>query len=413
MGQIDAKIMEIREYFKEFQSEKFAIENSLIKGKDEYLKSLYMQALATVVQYENDTAEGQVLFLQRVANGICCERSVEDYMRKSLDISLVEVKEFMDAFRDDDTRYYFTVNGIILAALGERREQNYAYLSELVQMLGITLNELQYLSKVAKSVLMQSSEIYDEAKRRVPESAGCVNFFNYIGNFYAGAVVDNDRELVFTAPERQVVSSLEKGGMEFQQRKVIFTGIEINIKGDWKFQGCEEVRFENCGINGQEGSLYLNGVGCFHMEGCTVQNFDNTFAYLNSVGKVMVLSNELNNCGRMAVGMQYYDDKEGGGAFCYWGKCNEIVFQENLIQKCYIKRNDGSNTRINGAFFGKVGAAKAQGKVKRLELVRNTFVGGECNVDDAGLILKEEIKEIIQDGNVIKGGIPILISSSW
>ncbi len=406
MGQIDAKIKEIREYFEEFQSEKFAIENSLVKGKDEYLKSLYMQILATVAQYENDTAKGQVLFLQRIAKGIRCELTVEDYMRKSLDISTVEVKEFMDAFGDDDAKYSFALNGVILAALGNRGEENYAYLSELVQMLGITLKELRYLSKVAQAVLTQSSEIYDEAKGVVTESTKCVDFSHYIDNFYAGTVVDNDRELVFTAPEKQVVSRLEKGGMEFKQRKVVFTGIEIHIKGDWKFQGCEEVRFENCTIHGQKGSLYLNGVGCFHMEGCVVQDFDNAFAYLDSVGKVQVLSSELRNCGRKA------EDRNGGGTFSYTGICKEMVFRENLIQKCYIKRNDRYVTSLNGAFLGATDLYN-EGKVSRLEIIRNTFVGGECSIDDRGLIFERGIEKIKKDGNVIKGGISTLISDRY
>ena len=153
MGKIDENISEIRKHFMELQNEKYMIKNGSLQDKEEYIKSLYIQMLATVVQYENDAADMQLLFLKRIVKGLHCELQVEDYMRKALDISLVEVKEFADAYQSGEGKYYFTLNGIVLAALGERADSNYAYLAELIQLLGIRVTELEYLSKVAGFII--------------------------------------------------------------------------------------------------------------------------------------------------------------------------------------------------------------------------------------------------------------------
>ena len=209
MGKIEENILEIRNHFMELQNEKYTIHNGRLSDKEEYLKSLYVQMLSTVVQYENDVTEMQLLFLQRIVKGLCCELQTEDYMRKALDISMVEVKEFADAYQSEEGRYYFALNGMILSALGERNDSNYEYLAELIQMLGIHITELRYLSKVAESVLMQSSEIFDEAKKMMTEELGFLDLTDYIRNFYAGAVVDSKSVVIYSAPEKQVVHSLE------------------------------------------------------------------------------------------------------------------------------------------------------------------------------------------------------------
>ena len=191
MGKTEENISEIRKHFMELENEKYEISNGSLQDREEYVKSLYVQMLSTVVQYENDATEMQLLFLKRIVKGLHCELQTEDYMRKALDVSLVEVKEFAVAYQSDEGKYYFALNAIILSALGERSDSNYTYLAELIQILGINTGELKYLSKVAESVLLQSSEVFDEAKEMLTESMGCLDVTGYIRNFYAGAVVDD------------------------------------------------------------------------------------------------------------------------------------------------------------------------------------------------------------------------------
>lgn len=410
MGKIEENILEIRKHFMELQNEKYTIHNGRLSDKEEYLKSLYVQMLSTVVQYENDVTEMQLLFLQRIVKGLCCELQTEDYMRKALDISMVEVKEFADAYQSEEGRYYFALNGMILSALGERNDSNYEYLAELIQMLGIHITELRYLSKVAESVLIQSSEIFDEAKKMMTEELGFLDLTDYIRNFYAGAVVDSKSVVIYSAPEKQVVHSLETEGMKFYQRKVVFVGIEVNVAGKWQFHSCEEVRFENCTINGNGGYLYLQGVGSFQMEGCKVRKFANSFAHLESVGNVLVVSSAFNECGRTENEVTTV----GGGVFCYEGKGESVVFDGNYIQNVYI-RNIAKGGDATGAFFGL--KSRCIGMcLEKIEVKNNIFTGGECisgedvwyRVSEC-LIYSRDIQKVSEKNNTVKGGITTII----
>lgn len=411
MGKIEENISEIRKHFMELQNEKYTIHNGRLQEKEEYLKSLYVQMLSTVVQYENDVTEMQLLFLKRIVKGLCCELQTEDYMRKALDISMVEVKEFADAYQSEEGRYYFALNGMILSALGGRDDSNYEYLAELIQMLGIHTTELRYLSKVAESVLMQSSEIFDEAKKMMTEELGFLDVTDYIRNFYAGAVVDSKSAVVYSAPEKQVVHSLEKEKMEFHQRKVVFANIEINVAGEWKFHGCEEVRFENCTINGNGGYLYLQGVGSFQMEGSKVRGFRKAFAHLESVGKVLVVSNEFNECGRKEEGGQKI---VGGGVFCYKGEGESVIFDGNYVQNVYIENTGWAGT-ASGAFFG-LKSSERNMCLKKIEVKNNIFTGGTCisekdawDRDKECLIFYKKAQGVSEKNNTVKGGITTII----
>ncbi len=412
MGNIEENISEIRKHFMELQNEKYTIRNGRLQEKEEYLKSLYVQMLSTVVQYENDVTEMQLLFLKRIVKGLCCELQTEDYMRKALDISMVEVKEFADAYQSEEGRYYFALNGMILSALGGRDDSNYEYLAELIQVLGIHTTELRYLSKVAESVLMQSSEIFDEAKKMMTEELGFLDVTDYIRNFYAGAVVDSKSAVVYSAPEKQVVHSLETGGMEFYQRKVVFANIEINVAGEWQFHGCEEVRFENCTINGKGGYLYLQGVGSFQMKECKVRDFTNAFAHLESVGKVLIVSSEFNECERKekATGIV------GGGVFCYKGEGESVVFDGNYVQNVYIENTNGYGA-ASGAFFG-LKNDESNMCLKKIEVKNNIFVGGNCIAKNYNahrvekqLIYYKNVQKVSEENNTVKGGITTIIDA--
>lgn len=402
MGKTEENISEIRKHFMELENEKYEISNGSLQDREEYVKSLYVQMLSTVVQYENDATEMQLLFLKRIVKGLHCELQTEDYMRKALDVSLVEVKEFAVAYQSDEGKYYFALNAIILSALGERSDSNYTYLAELIQILGINTGELKYLSKVAESVLLQSSEVFDEAKEMLTESMGCLDVTGYIRNFYAGAVVDDGSTLIYSAPEKQVIHSLEKEGIEFYQRKIIFSDIEINVNGIWEFHGCEEVRFENCTINGGTGYLLLQGAGKFYIKECKVHNFRNSFALMDSVGEVRIDSNEFVSCGRVTD--RY---KDVGGVFYYVGEGDTVWLERNFVQNCYIK---GLRGRAGGPFWGMPGDSDSV--VGNFVVENNTFVGCACigeNSEPVLIKIHAGRDKITESGNIVKGGVKTII----
>lgn len=117
MSKSNKNIEEIRKMLKDLKSKKYEIVNPDLVELDEYIKSLYIKVLCTVVQYENDPTDMQILFLKRIINGIGVEDSVEEYMRKALEISEQDIQEFLSIVGDSKIKYYFATDGLILLSI--------------------------------------------------------------------------------------------------------------------------------------------------------------------------------------------------------------------------------------------------------------------------------------------------------
>lgn len=180
------KIDDIRKWMKELQSERYAIENAALKELEEYVKQLYLTVLCTVVQYHNEQTEEQMLLLRRIICGMGVEDNVTEYMRKALEIDETQMQEFRSMIGDGDTKYYFAIDALLLAVLGSGERDTYEYLAELLELLDIHKRELECLCTVAKAIVMQDSEIYDEAKDMMSEQIHALDFSCYLSCFYEG-----------------------------------------------------------------------------------------------------------------------------------------------------------------------------------------------------------------------------------
>lgn len=86
MDDFNKKISGIRSSMNEMKAELYAIKNPDLVILDEYNKDLYLKLLATVVQYDNNPSDMQILYLKRIVKGIETEKSIEDYMKKALEL---------------------------------------------------------------------------------------------------------------------------------------------------------------------------------------------------------------------------------------------------------------------------------------------------------------------------------------
>ena len=77
----------------------YAIENPDLVVLDEFNKNLYIKLLCTVVEYENNPSDMQVLYLKRIIKGIGLQEPIENYMRKAMEVSDDDIKEFIDLQR--------------------------------------------------------------------------------------------------------------------------------------------------------------------------------------------------------------------------------------------------------------------------------------------------------------------------
>ena len=302
MDEWNEKISKLRDVLENMKVELYTIKNEDLSVLDEYRKTLYLKMLCTVVRYENIPTEMQSLYLRRIINGMNAEAVIEDYMRKAVEISETDICEFISFLRQNEIRYYFAFEGMLLAAMGRQTENNYEYLAELIELSGITKGELEYLALLAKSVLCQNGKYYEQAKEKITDHVAKIDFSEYIKGFYSGAIINNEQFVYYYGANED---STEKMNLErrYTAKKVKFENIAINVWEPLEFAGCEEVVFENCRFVGrpyeknvQAANIGFCGCKKIEISGCKFENFGYPIIVLENTQKVDVKQSIFINC---------------------------------------------------------------------------------------------------------------------
>ncbi len=351
MGKLDKNISGIRALMKDMKTEMYAIENPDMRALDEYIKNLYLEVLCTIVQYENEPAEMQVLYLKRIVKGMGVEEPLEEYMRKALDISEVDIQEFISFMKENTARYYFTLESMLLVAMGNPKQQNYEYLAELLEICEITKQDLEYLSLVVKSVLQQESSFYNDAKSIITEDGNTVSFVPYINNFYVGAIVDTEYEKHYSAPCKSISNNVELPN-EYSVKKVSFSNLIININEEWNFESCEDILFDNCEIYGNTASIVFDACKNVVFKNCKISGFSAYTIVEKKVGLLSFYKCEFKSC--MYIYARNTDDWRRLGAVIHWDEqaqsIGKITFDgiaeqkfQTLINECVFTDCGGRN----------------------------------------------------------------------
>lgn len=368
MDEFSKNIENIRKLMEDMKFENYAVNNPAFADMEEYVKSLYLKILCTLIQYDNVPCDMQIKYLKRIVSGGKVEFPAEEYMRRALEISAADIQEFIGLMKESSVKYYFTLEAIILVSLGKAQKINYEYMAEIVELIEIGYKELRYVMTVVKSVLQQSSEIYEEAKGLITDEVKHLNFSPYIQNFYAGVIIDSETEKYYYSPEKQFLSILGQE-MRFKERKVTFDHIKIDINETWTFDGCEEVVFRNCEVNGKSGHFHFDSVGKVIMEDSVFRNFNDRVAYIIAANQITINGNEFIECGYTGDGAV-----RGGVIFVCNIDNGSLFLNNNSLLNCYVK------AETNRLYYGVTGVFVGMEDCMcgYFELKGNDFIGCRC-----------------------------------
>ena len=385
---------DIRKWMKELQSERYAIENAALQDL-EYVKHLYQTVLCTVVQYHNEQTEGQMLLLKRIISGMGVEENVTEYMRKALEINETQMQEFRSMIGDGDTKYYFAIDALLLAALGSGEKDTYEYLAELLELLDISKRDLECLCTVAKAIVMQDSAVYDEAKELMSEDIEELDFSAYVRSFYTGIIVDSEKLVYYHAVDKNNSDVIELED-SFTAEIVVFSNLNINCASDIWFQGCTRVCFSNCTITGaSEGSFVFEGCESVEIRSCKFRDFNKPALQEMCVGGLLIDGCLFSNC--MAKFSDTEDWKARGGVIHLSDSLdnnirgiNRIVnssFEECGIQQrnyvwSYAILSNCDCEVINCSFRNCWGYCKGGTEKDREDSYRTLFLHGTVNKDN-------------------------------
>lgn len=347
--------------------------NKYLAEKDEYQKSLYIRMLCVVVQYGGSIENGQEAYLQKLIEDCQLENKLEDFLREALCFDMEEFKAFIEVFGNNVLSCYFCIDSLILVSFEQNSEGKYNLLADIFCALGITKDELQFLSKVSCSVVEQNGELFDEAKESVPDSVEYQDFIFYVKDFYEESL-DNayhfySKELtdlteteiheyrkqeevanvdhVWSFNLSRVLGKIDRGWeLEFENNDVVienkiirsfyyninsnsrkrnisfsycnsiqFVNCFVYISNGIEFNNCKDVHFINCHIVCIDSSIRLEKVGTFQCSGCTIICVDmgsNVDSFVHIYGKTKVLLED-NDFPLIKQGLSIYRDSDS----CY------------------------------------------------------------------------------------------------
>ena len=367
MTNYEEKIDKIRSYFDEHKAECYPIVNTILAEKEEYTKSLYFRILCMLIRYTNEPNEMQILYIKRLIAGTQAENTFQDYIKMAIEIETKDIEEFISIFSKDELKYYFCIDGALLLNVTSN-DKDYKLLAEIIEMLGITKEELNYLMAITRSICLQDSEALDNAKNLSTDSTKSIDIYPYIKGFYSGDIVNTPTLLHITSYNESELDLSQYG--EISAQKVIIENIQYNILESLIFDGCAEIIIRSCKFIGQLSSLVFRRVGKIIIENCEFSNFETRVGYFSNVNEIECRNNKFISCG--CTSSSEYESLKGGVFYIQGNKTNSIVLKTNNLINCYVSRS------INKYNYGCTGIFMQSESYATISVIDNCFNGCQC-----------------------------------
>jgi hypothetical protein len=388
------RIDTLRGQIENVKAEQYPIRGHLLEQANDYTKNHYFKMLCLILQYAEGIAEAQTLLLRRLVKGCGAETSAQDYMRQALRIEDGDFAEFAERAVTGDLRFAFALDALILAHLAPCGEDFDRFLAEFFEGMGMKSAELAPLARLCRCILARDAALFAEAREAglgaVPEEA----YLPYL-DFYAGLVSDANGRKYHRAPADGERRALTDFACDVGDRVVVYENLKIALReADLVFTGCEEVRFVNCELIGNEHNLVFKDVGSAVFERCAFSGFTDNAIVGSSLWNLSVADTAFTGCG--------CDDSNSGhrryGVGLIWLSAADSVALEGCrFVNCYLKGNGLYLSAILGSW------SNENLRCGQLILRNNEFAGCKVEGGNVGALIGGAFDRITAENNVRSG----------
>ena len=277
---INAKVEQIRSFFKKAQPDNHPIVNHPLSQCEEYVKGLYFDMLCVMAQYENEDVENQNRFIQRIMAGCNETMTISEHIKRAMEISVDKVTEFVKQCNDNNLKEIFFIDSLIICcANGTPNRKQVDFLAEIADVLCFDKNKVKFISELTVAILEQDSDKYgqlmnnnaDEYKKFIRQ------IFCYTKLFvYNNVLVRNNNELYYYSPKINNQSLFDEAANFKEIDEITFENqfIDNNIN----FLSVKKVTLINCKI--QNATLQFESVDKILIEDCEFEwNGEHNFTY--------------------------------------------------------------------------------------------------------------------------------------
>lgn len=407
----------IREFYKKEKGKQYPIVNPQLLKLEEYEKSSYIKMLCAITQYTESEHEMQIMYLQRLISGNQFELTLEDYMKKTLELSKEDVAEFINLYKESKLRYTFCIDGMILiGGQTKKDERQIEFLVELIELLGIKKDEIEYLIGFTRAILTQNSKEYEKINSYKIYKKILDDIFFYISPWFKGKLIDTEDDVYYYANELTDFNSvvgkddLEKyfSSEYCQSKKIGCYNLKWNVNESYNLKNKKQIEFINCKIDGKNSGYFINieNIDSIRFENCKICNFNSRFIKTEGVvNEMKIIGNEFSSCG-VRERPNYDFEDISGGVFYIFSNYTNIFIEKNRFEGCFLVNTSYYNERIDGIIMW------SNSRVKTIKISNNKFNTMDSKNNSASLfqIVVEENQniDIIEENNQYISGTDIL-----
>ena len=384
--EFDEKVQEVQKAFTAERIKRFAIASPELLKQSDYVKSLYIRMLCALMRCGSPTEE-QILFVQRLTAGAEITDDFTELMRQSMNMDAEGITAFLEALSPNDMKYYFVLDGCITCVLGTGKDR-FAMLAKCAELLGVTDADLQYLARVAKAIVLQSSEAFDEAKKyRMARRENLL--FSYHTKWFSSGAIENTERCFHWYSANKKKLDLKK--YDLNASNIIIENAEIELAQQITLDTHGYVTFYNCSIVQQKyGRITFLSTDEVEFKNCTITgaargDSNRNFCDFGYTAKLTVKHNVFRNC--VSPNALFRETN------CTNKALSEVAFIGNRLVDCRVERD------YEGALLASIQ------NCNYLKVLNNSFEG--CCCAEQGIVVRgyRDIKEKEIHDNKLSGAV--------
>lgn len=333
------KIKNLCEYIDSNRAKNYPINNSYLAEATDYLKNSYFKMLAVILQEGKELKESQSNLFSRQIAGAKCDCTMSDYLRQALEIEIDEYVNFIQDYKNNNIRYRFVLDAILLTSVGERDYNQLKLLASFIESLSVNKVELKYLAQLARSGLEQSSAMYVTAMQNKPIDIQGDIATDYLINYIRDNVLSNEEITIITTMTTENVGIVDLNKItNISTPKIQLSNITIDVANyDLIFDGFQSVLLSDCVFeNGNRSIVFKN---CINVEivSCKFKDFTKYVLIEENVTNVVIKNTNFENCV-----FEYWSYADN------WSKLGFVIHSEK-------PKNNGLNYLLGCKFIGCIG----------------------------------------------------------
>lgn len=327
-----------------------------LRGEDSYTRELYVVTLCAAAQYGGLITENRSAFLKRLLCSLRMEEPLAQYARLASQIEEKTVAEFLKVFAQEDKRFVFSLDMLILAGCdGQPGEDSLLLMAELMEALRLSGEQVDFLAQLARSVLEQDEARFASLSPKAPKGIPLALLLHYVKEFASGLLMETPAfTYVGGAATREFVPPVEAGDSWLcSSDQLVIEGLVVDLtQRGLRLENNRWVILRNCDLVGGELPILAENIGRLRLENCRLRAFSQRALTVTACGGLEIEECEFDHCGSQ----EPYDAK---GGVMLLNSAQSLVIRSCRFKNCWVESTKGSYS-CGAVLFAKQAPAQVQ-----------------------------------------------------